>query len=112
MACDELNFPHSFLDESRCDDGSREDAGFVGKRPVLDHPLIEGMDDGRGRIWTVLEALLYQARERRVHDCLLDPELVEQPESGNRLAIRDRRFDSLAEDGTVGFSGRVTVPNV
>ena len=74
------------VDDAQVDDRRREDPVLVVERPVLVHPLVEGVDDGVGGRRVVAQALLEQAGQGGPHEGPVDAQLVHQLEPGLGLA--------------------------
>ena len=94
-----LHAPLQFLDglvhDGKGHDGRWEDAPFVVERPVLQHPLVEGVDNDVAFVGGVPEALLNQRRQGGVHHGVVQAQLVHQLQSGFRGEKRGQGVDRL-----------------
>ena len=93
-----LQLLDGLLDDRQGDDRRREDPSLVVERPVLVHPLVEGVDDGVGGLGVVAEALLDQAGQRRPQEDAVDALLVHELQPGTGLTEGGQRDDGLAKD--------------
>ena len=86
------------VDDAQRDNRSGENALLIVERPVLVHPLVEGVDHGMCRQRIVAQALLEQAGQRRPHQSTVDPELIHQLQPRFRIAESRNGTDRLAHD--------------
>ena len=93
-----MQFLDRLVDQRQADDGCGEDAVLVIERPVLVHPLVEGVDDGVGEDHIVGGAFLDEAGERRVHHAAVNAQLVHQLEAGRRRLVGGDDIHCLADE--------------
>ena len=85
---DELELLEGAVEYSEADDRGRVDRVRSHVAPVLVHPLVEGMDDGRGGIGIVGEPLLDRTGECGPEQRSIDAHLFHQLQTG--LGIEER----------------------
>ncbi len=107
-----LEFLDRLLDDGQGDHRCGEDAVLVVEGPLLEHPLVEGVDGGVGQIDVVAHPLLEQAGQRREHECPVDSELVHDLDARRRLTERRNAPHRLADDLAVGLALGIPVPEV
>ena len=115
-ACTALEQPLQFLDgavdDAQRDDRSREDSFLVVERPVLVHPLVEGVDHGVRRQRIVAQALLEQAGQGRPHQGTVDTELVHQRQPRLRIVVGRKGPNCFTHDLPARLAVRVPLLEV
>ena len=106
---DPVELADRLIHDRQGDDRGGEDAVVVVEGPFLEHPLVEGMHDGVGRLRVLGQALLEHAGQGGPHDGPVDALLVHELEARPRPEEGIGGAHRLPEDLSAGLAFGIAV---